>query len=1700
MNYKLVKTLFSMLLALFILIGAANNNSIFANDDRYNSSITDNADNETVTNDEDTVFANENITSENLDYDADKEEFEDSKEIGSSEAILEELENNELTNKDNSSEETNYITDEAGISGEEPQVEEELNSIVESLPEEAVPYSLMDSEENIDDFLKYARTADGLAESVKISSTGVDGLTVDNGIYLYNLVKESAQSFDLTFPESIFQNNRDKGDIFVTIKLPKYGMAFDDNIVNDLNTATQIKSASFVKDGNGYNTTLNFVIDAQTNQKYLTAFSTKYVTLTNTQCEEIISNGWEESPVEITIKNGQGDVISTDSNYMMKPGNYNDPNILIPEHVNTTTSIANYANSGVHDNIYGNNSLGGGQDNLYLNVPTVSNDNSELLRIDEIKFYVPDERFELAGITTTPAYWSMYTGPQAPANYQLTNYFSTDNVRHNDHDGKGSYYVFKPKKPFYNNSNYDYLEHTIYGSRILWKINSDLEPDTTYTASDTEIIATKAGGDKISIVNKGSVVTTLKQTLNDTFIWRPVTDYKLNGNTTVAKYVPGGTYFKAHFVRMQNYDVFSNNTEYKTINGKPTEEYNFPYEIRPTAWQPYNHGASSSNKAVVESITYTVTKEDGTTQEFTEILNKPVASNYSVNLDFSGNLSGNDRVSKVKINWSEIHARHWVQSGFDYTVTTTHEDNSPILNGDLLHIGYTSSTEENGKSFASTVYQPDKYIYLSYGELLCPWLDAYGTSYQMYNVKALDDTEVVLVPELFLKVNSGTGKNYSENPVIDLKIKLNNVTEGYGGSAISDGTFMLSGNMTMTKNMSDWKFDYTVIDKNTKATRTASYQVGTLTGDTELTRDMLGLSDAESFLSLSMSYNGKFVFKDTIKYEQKSSHADNSSAGMYDLTYLLKNIKAYTTSKSLNDKDLVTFSRAYREGSTMYFNSQYNHSDSCPNNKANFFYGENVWNYPAYIISSSKVYTINGPNFSANVQPTVIQSNTFTASVDFNLKAYANTDYMNSSYQTMPYDVPEQVFIELVDNDFILDKTNAEFKQSLQEHGMTEDDVEEIEIAGKKWIKLNIKNSKDKTKTLKNNSISLATSTTLKNHFVIALNAWEGATVGLHHPFKDVYFNNSELLNKYDGSETGEYVKEQFDGAVEDRYNLLGDNDNTTKRLWYGDMSNYTVEVLRNGITGMKLYPVKDGNVHKNNTVNFFEEERDKLSAQLNIKMAEKDVYNYTAIIKIPSRDEVIDYDYIDVDNILKTGKKQSDLTLYLTGPAAIKKNSLKNSNVTFEYSKDGVDFVDGNTINPDDFKDYRYVKTTVDIFEKYQALNIELPLESELKTDLKERKAYVGGVYSFDSSNSEPKNTSEGNLIYAEYVYKNYLLNGKLFWDNDENGINDIDDPAKGTTLHLYSPDSDISDKYGNVIKPNTLIGTVKTKEDGQFSFSSYIGQDKQFIKIVLDNGVKLTKQKTGTGIFDNTDDSDFDRETNKLILPKLSMNGNENISGGLTKLPLLTVENIVMHVKDTSKLKTKSESENPNNLNPVITYDVTSGNEDISVITAIDVTGNAIGIQKVKASTSNTLGDIIEKEFEIKIYANVIYDANGSSGYVPVDNALYTSTDDNVIVKENNSLYKQGYAFVGWSLDKDAANPDYLPNEVFKFMETEKNVILYAIFKPIPPTMVNNTPKNVQHSVPVTSDVENIWIYLMAMGLSALMLMNIFRKNSIN
>jgi PKD repeat protein len=76
-----------------------------------------------------------------------------------------------------------------------------------------------------------------------------------------------------------------------------------------------------------------------------------------------------------------------------------------------------------------------------------------------------------------------------------------------------------------------------------------------------------------------------------------------------------------------------------------------------------------------------------------------------------------------------------------------------------------------------------------------------------------------------------------------------------------------------------------------------------------------------------------------------------------------------------------------------------------------------------------------------------------------------------------------------------------------------------------------------------------------------------------------------------------------------------------------------------------------------------------------------------------------------------------------------------------------------------------------------------------------------------------------------------------------------------------------------------------------------------------------------------------------------------------------------------------------------------------------------------------------------------NIRYDGNqNTSGYAPLDENFYQTTDIAVILGNVNNLYRHGFIFSGWNTSPDGTGITYLPGESV-VIETE-DVILYAVW----------------------------------------------------
>ena len=326
---------------------------------------------------------------------------------------------------------------------------------------------------------------------------------------------------------------------------------------------------------------------------------------------------------------------------------------------------------------------------------------------------------------------------------------------------------------------------------------------------------------------------------------------------------------------------------------------------------------------------------------------------------------------------------------------------------------------------------------------------------------------------------------------------------------------------------------------------------------------------------------------------------------------------------------------------------------------------------------------------------------------------------------------------------------------------------------------------------------------------------------------------------------------------------------------------------------------------------------------------------------------------------------------------------------------------------------------------------------------------SYVTGTYTFTTGSE----VLSANTSSAQYIWKPYTLKGKLWWDKNEDGVVDEDEPAVENTDIVMN----LEDANGNV------VGSTSGEEGiidghGNFSIRTNTQSTSYSVQGTLPAGVKATKQ-TGTGDPTVSDaDSDFDRTTIKTAtFNGFDAAGNaQNVAAGLIKLPELNLTMQMIHVTESpSAFNQNASSENPNNLKPALTYVPVSGNILDSDANG-KVTPKQTGLVKdIQVSTANTLGDVVEGKFNAAIYANVLYknDTTSVTGDAPVDTTPYypsidDSNTDRVTVLGAGTMKKTGYRLAGW---KDEDGNVYKENDTFKTGIVKKDITLTAVWEPI-------------------------------------------------
>lgn len=1487
------------------------------------------------------------------------------------------------------------------------------------------------------------------------------------GVYHYQVNPGTNGVFNITIPKEAFHG----GDFRLTATLPK-GMKFDQAGLDHLKDKTEVKSVEY--DPNDLTSvTVTFKGDAGALDNLATALAvnTDINYMSTDDLDNIIKNGIPKETICFRLLDSNGNLMGENKNYVVSPQTGNSEKINATSIFDTDTAnvtISNDINNSVEKGWYF-------RDHLYplakLDIPSAGTDDNKLIRIKQVKVYRPKGLEDLcwpdsldvenANVVGGGSFKKVNTTPQVDANgtYDVFEYDLEADSKVTDSRFQGLTY------------NRDQLKKI----RAIWKFKEGafLPSGTLCEAADTEITFESEGGKEIVKSVTGTKMKVLKGVYDDRFKVTPRPNFKKD-SANIEEVIPGHSKSEQKFVEVYNYRYLSNydaNGDLVMSEGEYTETYRFPYEIRPTSFKRSDSYGSGSK---LKNIILTVVKADGTTVTKAVDENDIRYSSDGTDFSFAKYLEDGDRVSEVKIEWSALTNSSGggkTPGTFNYAVARTHADGTPLVKDELIQIGYHA--EHPKKDSAPYTYDTDTdtdYLYVKVGEEKCNEFmeqDYTGTK-DVYFFGQKDEAKFWYnepnAGAIYFKGDETNYRSTYTNPVITIKARANNIV------GIEEPISYIKA-ITLSKRMKGWKVVYSTYNKATGVTKNdQEYTVTNMDPNGSgavISRETLGLDENEYFTSLQLKYDGVFH----LEYDSDIDFLYNHQIEFR----MVRILGDASRNKSLYHNQDVKVNGPETNRGQIYFDGYFKCDDPCSGT---------VYTDPNGI--ESKVRSGSGDGMALRYKPQgerwTLKSTDFESD-DRTVVAYQggiataeeseDTTHMfmeksgvfNGGFRTerkdllndersstgnAPMDVPEAVYVELKDDEFDVASVVSEVTRKYgysNGYNLSAEDISVVHANGKRYLKISSGGSLSHFDKLQG-SLEYELGK-------INLQVWNGATLGDHHPFGKVYYDVSGLLTKYDGSEAAAYKKYEFEGAVPDVDDIRKTGDTTTPTLFeVGDMSKFTVRVLQHVLNGVQLYPGKNNIVDRNGPVTFLAREKENLmvSEQVHIpgSLNEGEV-----VVKLPEKGNQINVTSFDSEgNEIKTSKT-CDFTMRLTGPA--KSNHISGlgstDTVTYTYSKDGQNYVDESAISSADWKDYRYIKVKI-VHQPNPGsdanIDVNIPVNAEdtpAKAD--DLSSYITGTYTFTTGSE----VLSANTSSAQYIWKPYTLKGKLWWDKNEDGVVDADEPAVENTDIVMN----LEDANGNV------VGSTSGEEGiidghGNFSIRTNTQSTSYSVQGTLPVGVKATKQ-TGTGDPTVSDtDSDFDRTTIKTAtFNGFDAAGNaQNVAAGLIKLPELNLTMQMIHVTESpSAFNQNASSENPNNLKLALTYVPVS--EDILDSDASGkVTPKQTGLVKdIQVSTANTLGDVVEGKFNAAVYANVLYknDTAGVTGDAPVDTTPYypsidDSNTDRVTVLGAGTMKKTGYRLAGW---KDEDGNVYKENDTFKTGIVKKDITLTAVWEPI-------------------------------------------------
>lgn len=851
----------------------------------------------------------------------------------------------------------------------------------------------------------------------------------------------------------------------------------------------------------------------------------------------------------------------------------------------------------------------------------------------------------------------------------------------------------------------------------------------------------------------------------------------------------------------------------------------------------------------------------------------------------------------------------------------------------------------------------------------------------------------------------------------------------------------LAGQFTATKYLSGWTMTFTTNQRG-PVTR----NLGTITADTPIDLG-IDFDNGEYLTAWSFAYDGNFKALDY----SGGFDADGNGVGTHlnDLP-LLKNLQVRALSHNPITGEMLkpfngetydlrigaqgNWSEDINDGTTthqMHFDRPdfwphgYNPAD---NDSLNFNLYSAYAKYPGVYLTILRYLTFEvfKPDPQTSVpqieqNPTHYKGFAFSPKLSFSgFSPRASLFHLSSE---VPWDIQGSVYLEMIDPEI-----NVVLEQSTV-FGAKLDGIDAqanyVTVNGKRYLKVTFmpgfRIAPTDARTTRcvfrqNGDYAAGINGTLAAGcplppIDLKFHALSSAKTGKHWPIGKVYVDFSQLLEKYNAPEDSPASNPTrtnylFKNAVPDADHLSDTTTAETNKLFMFDLSEhsttgtpYAVEITLKESTGFTLVPGKDKADWAKQApflIGFTPASYSDLNALFSVVGPKQNSYtNLDTYLKVPRKGQLG----------CTTGQTQSQFSMYLTGKptllGTVGTMDTSASNLTYSYTSDD---------NPTKNSDYTYDPTTARAgWDGVTAVRIQvksipagtnvsfrLDYRAEDKSSFDPVSAYSCGTYSYNNGDAQ-------SLGEIGWQYGNFLATDPyavVFWDTyDENGQRatsgagqSIETGVAGVTMRLLSPDG------------QTEITHTTTGLDGTYKLESYLKDAGQILEITLPEGVAYTKgtklaltQKSGVSYAVSGLDSDFDRQTLRLVLPRIVSSGWPNISIGLIRLPKVEATDVTLQVGQTLNTTATLQAFLEQPRLPQTSYNLTfsqTANTDVATVEPGTVTLQGYtqengaakvhrvtrGITGVKPGhttatvyTKNVAGDVVKKTYNITVTSSI-------------------------------------------------------------------------------------------------------------------------------